>query len=247
MFSCNNGNNCNALRGLLVDKQADTVKVNVGTLAVDKENQAPDPKPQLQEEEQKRVRFVQEQERQADEEKKRLEEEAEETKRLEREAEDSRLRQEHEEQLRLAQIEKHRNEERRRIEEEQRVQQMEQDRRLAEELREQQLHAETQAQLEEQRRLESAQKQEMLRSFLSGAGFTDVNEKKKEKSSMFSSGFTYPLHAAVKANDVNMVQLLLQAGADRTLSNSKKVTPLAIAQKLDKGGSHREIITVLSA
>lgn len=240
MFSsCNDENTCKAVRGLIVNKKVDTVMVNVGTLAPveDKENMAPDPEVQWQEEEQKRVHSVQEQQRLADEE----------FKRLEQETDESRLRREHEEQLRIGQIEKNLSEERHRIEEDQRTQQMEKERRLAEELRDQQLHAEQQAQLEEQRRLEGAQKQEMLRSFLSGAGFKDVNEKKKEKGGMFSSGFTYPLHAAVKANDANMVQLLLQAGADRTLSNSKKATPLAMAQKLDKGGSHKQVITVLSA
>lgn len=238
MFSCTNENSCKAFRGLIVDKQTDTVKVNVGIVApaVDKENQAPNLEAQRHKEEQKSVRSVEEQQRLADE-----------NKRLEQEAEEGRLRQEHEEQLRLAQIEKHRNEERRRIEEEQRAQQMEQERLHAEKLREQQLHAEQQAQLEEQCRLEAAHKQDMLRHFLTSAGFTDVNAKKKEKSGMFSSGFTYPIHAAVKANNVNIVQLLIEAGADRTVSNSKKVTPLTMAQKLDKGGSHKDVIAILSA
>jgi superfamily II RNA helicase len=243
MFSCTNENSCKAFRGLLVDKQTDTVKVNVGILApaVEKENQAPDLETQRHREEQKRVRSVEEQQRLADE-----------TKRLEQEADERRFRQEHVEQLRLAQIEKHRNEEWRRIEEEQRAQVKEQERLLAEEFRKhefrkQQLQAEQQAQLEEQCRLETAQKQEMLSSFLTSAGFTDVNAKKKEKSGMFSSGFTYPIHAAVKANDVDIVQLLIEAGADRTVSNSKKVTPLMMAQKLDKRGSHRLVIAILSA
>jgi len=106
--------------------------------------------------------------------------------------------------------------------------------------------AEAQKQEEEaHRRAEEARKQEEIGQFLSKNGFADVNEKKK-KSGMLSSGFTYPLHVAVKAADAQVVGLLLWGGADRSLKDSAKLTPLALAQKLDKKGSHKAVMDALA-
>lgn len=107
---------------------------------------------------------------------------------------------------------------------------------------------EGQRELEEGRRkAEDARKQEQVDRFLSNAGFTGINDKKKKKGSLLSTGFTYALHAAVRANDPQAVGLLLWRGADRTLSDSAKLTPLQLAQKLDKKGSHLQVVDALSS
>merc|ERR1712232_977765 len=71
--------------------------------------------------------------------------------------------------------------------------------------------------------------------FLKSHGFkSDVNSK---KSSMLKS--KYPLHVAVKEQNVQMVRLLLAAGADKSLKNSSGHTPVQKAEQYSqksKGG-----------
>lgn len=94
------------------------------------------------------------------------------------------------------------------------------------------------------RRVEENRRQRELDSMLSSAGFAGVNEAKTKKG-MFSKGHTYPLHAAVEANSPEAVQMLLRAGADVNLQDSKKKTALMLAESLDKNGSHQEVIVAL--
>merc|ERR550514_2491000 len=94
---------------------------------------------------------------------------------------------------------------------------------------------------------EEAQRNERrLREFLGKVGFNAVSEKKVKKS-LISSSFSYPLHAAVDMKDADAVNLLLKAGADPKLPNSKKLTPLALAQVKNKQGSHDKVIAALAA
>merc|ERR1712019_202583 len=95
---------------------------------------------------------------------------------------------------------------------------------------------------------EEGRRTEKLVAYLASAGFTSVNEKKDTKAmGMVKSGFTYPLHAAVKANDREAIELLLWGGADRSLTNSKGLTALALAAKLSKDDSHAAVITLLGS
>jgi len=83
-----------------------------------------------------------------------------------------------------------------------------------------------------------------LDQMLSSAGFSGVNEP-KEETGMFRSGYTYPLHAAVKANSVEAVTMLLRSNADMNLADSRRRTPLMLAEQLNKRDSHKEVIIAL--
>jgi len=83
-----------------------------------------------------------------------------------------------------------------------------------------------------------------LDQMLSSAGFSGVNEP-KEENGMFRTGYTYPLHAAVKANSAEAVTMLLRSNADINLADSRRRTPLMLAEHLNKNHSHREVIMAL--
>jgi len=81
----------------------------------------------------------------------------------------------------------------------------------------------------EAERERKAAEERKVSEYLAAHGFKDVNTK---KSSMFRS--RYPLHVAVKEQDVEMVKLLLSVGADRTLKNSSGKTPVQKAEEYSK-------------
>jgi len=91
-----------------------------------------------------------------------------------------------------------------------------------------------------QRRKEEQEDQEKLDAFLKKNKFSDIHYQKK---TLFSA--SYPLHCAVSKNDPEMVQLLLAAGAAPLDKNSSGLSPLALAQKLDKKASHSQILKLL--
>mmetsp|Transcript_36688 Transcript_36688/g.105645 ORF Transcript_36688/g.105645 Transcript_36688/m.105645 type:complete len:280 (-) Transcript_36688:190-1029(-) len=95
-------------------------------------------------------------------------------------------------------------------------------------------------------RFDRATRVQKLRVFLATSGFRGVNASKKS-GSLVSKSFCYPLHAAVRANDLEAIQALLWAGGDRSKTDSQQLTPLALARKLDRNGSHGEAIRLLSA
>jgi len=84
-----------------------------------------------------------------------------------------------------------------------------------------------------------------LQSFLASNGFQHVNDAQRRRRRM-SSGIVYPLHAAVQANDIDAVKALLWGGANAFLMDSSRATPLAMARKLDKNGSHMQVLLALS-
>ena len=111
---------------------------------------------------------------------------------------------EEEQRLRQEELERQRAQQ----EEEERLCRLEEERR-----RKQEEMQEAQRRLEEQRREEEARalakersRKERLEAYLAKEGFKGVNEK--EKTGMLS-GLTYPLHAAVKANSAEGVEMLL--------------------------------------
>lgn len=97
-----------------------------------------------------------------------------------------------------------------------------------------------------QHRAAEARRQQTLRRFLMSSGFRGANEKQSRSGlgKVFKS-FSYPLHAAVTANDAEVVEALLQSGADRAAQDSRNFTPLGLARKLDRGGSHQHILKLL--
>jgi len=252
-LSCKDKNGCNGCyQG--ADKQTDTVRIHFDNLG-EKENVFPktpnaaaehdalEQQKKMKEEQEKQRRDQEEreeQERQRQEQEQKLKEEQEEMRRQaeeqRRHAEEQRLAKELAEEQERLRCEAEQAELRRRQAEEL-LRQEEERRRKEEENR--------RAEAETKRRAEIEEKQAKLNAFLKSADFQAVNEKKK-KSGIVSSSFTYPLHAAVKANNLEAVQLLVWAGANKSLKDNNKMTPEALAQKLNKKDSHKAILDVLS-
>jgi len=82
------------------------------------------------------------------------------------------------------------------------------------------------------------QEHERVVTFLKANGFCSVTARRRRIFKV-----SYPLHAAVKRNDAEMVQLLLRAMADPTQKGSSGLTPLQLAQKRDKRGSHTAVLS----
>merc|ERR1739848_300951 len=83
------------------------------------------------------------------------------------------------------------------------------------------------------KRKAKAEADKKVSEFLKSHGFkADVNSK---KSSMLK--YKYPLHIAVKEQDAEIVELLLLAGADKSLKNSSGYTP---AQKAEQYSKHKK-------
>jgi len=134
-------------------------------------------------------------------------------------------------------------EDRRRLEEEQeqlRRQEEVQRQKEIEEAAQRELEEQERKRAEEQRVREDQEAQERVSVWLKKNGFGSMNAKKK---SLMSS--LYPLHCAVSQNDSAMVQLLIRFNADPQLANSSKQTPRQLADKLNKKGSHSEVLAVL--
>lgn len=89
--------------------------------------------------------------------------------------------------------------------------------------------------------LEQKQDKEKLAVFLKSHGYAAADVKRKVK--LF--GYKYPLHSAVKANDAEMVRILMDAGADPAAKNSSGQTPREFATKVDNKASHSRVIRAL--
>jgi len=92
----------------------------------------------------------------------------------------------------------------------------------------------------EQRLKEEREDQLKVDCFLKSNGFIDLDSKRTKLFKSF-----YPLHSAVSKNNAEMVQLLLAAGSRPTLKNSSGLSPLQLAQKLDRNGSHVQVVKLL--
>jgi hypothetical protein len=79
-----------------------------------------------------------------------------------------------------------------------------------------------------------------VKPFLEQNGFASVKSARRR---LMSS--CYPLHVAVTANDVELIQRLLRAGADPFQCDSSGRTPLELAQRENRKSSHRKAMEVL--
>jgi predicted RND superfamily exporter protein len=87
---------------------------------------------------------------------------------------------------------------------------------------------------------EALARREKVTSFLKERGFKDISTGKR---SFLKT--TYALHDAAKLNNLEMVQVLLEEGADPAKKNSRGQTAAQRAAQKDKKGSHAEVIRVL--
>lgn len=83
-----------------------------------------------------------------------------------------------------------------------------------------------------------------VKAYLKRKGFDseDVNSQRKVGAGFTKKGFEYPLHTAALENLSDMVWLLLESKADPSMPNASGQTPMEIAQKADKKGSHKVVM-----
>jgi len=149
-------------------------------------------------------------------------------------------------------------EERKRLEEEehQRLALAEEERRRqqeAEEARRKQEEEEAQRKQEADRRERERLEQELrlkrkaaLDDFYQRHGFDGVNQPRKGGAcQVLKINVTYPLHQAADLGKEQIVEYLLQKGAQVNQMNSSKLTAAQVAKKKDKGGSHAEVLRLL--
>lgn len=222
--------------GEACDKNYNTVKVDTAALLArskDKENAGPKCNALTKEEHERRQRENEERERRQEEakhaeEKRRAMEQA----REEQQQEEQRRREEEYQRQQVEQEQRER-EELQRLQEEQRL---EEEHRRQEEER----AAEYLRRREEERRQLDLENKKTAAIWLKDNGFKSIDELVRKRMSKVR-----PLHVAVQKNAAQVVRMLLDAGADRRLPNSSKQIPLELAQKLDKKGSHAEVIAAL--
>lgn len=159
-----------------------------------------------------------------------------------------RLRQEQEE-ARVRQEQERLEQEARQREEEERAEQQRKRREEEEERAEQERQRLETERLEQERRageqlVKDQENRQFAEKFLEDHGFPKDNVNAKKKKMMKTS---YPLHVAVTDANARAVELLLWLGANPATKNSSGQTPLDLAQKLDKSGSHADVVRVLSA
>lgn len=94
---------------------------------------------------------------------------------------------------------------------------------------------------EEQRKIKQVEDEKKVRAFLQSNGFKNPNDLVRKKLRKVT-----PLHWAVGQNSIEIVRLLLAAGADPKKLNGKNETALRLAQTLDKNGSHIAIVQELT-
>merc|ERR1712110_626800 len=81
---------------------------------------------------------------------------------------------------------------------------------------------------------------EAVQKFLADNKFKGINIGRKSLTKT-----TYPLHEAAKRNDIEMVKMLVEEGANVEQMNSRKQTALQRASREDRNGSHKDIICAM--
>mmetsp|Transcript_81593 Transcript_81593/g.174861 ORF Transcript_81593/g.174861 Transcript_81593/m.174861 type:complete len:193 (-) Transcript_81593:189-767(-) len=94
---------------------------------------------------------------------------------------------------------------------------------------------------EEHLSLERRRREETVEAVLKEQNFKGATTSKR---SMLGS--TYPLYCAAEMGNVQLVEMLIQEGADPQQKNSAGKTPLQVAEKNSKNGSHSALLQTLS-
>eukprot|EP00929_Paragymnodinium_shiwhaense_P038212 TRINITY_DN20235_c0_g1_i2.p1 TRINITY_DN20235_c0_g1~~TRINITY_DN20235_c0_g1_i2.p1 ORF type:complete len:241 (-),score=84.92 TRINITY_DN20235_c0_g1_i2:324-1046(-) len=66
------------------------------------------------------------------------------------------------------------------------------------------------------------------------------------KRSSFLRSYKFPLHSAVKHKDADMIRILLAHGATLNSKDSSGFTPVQLSEKVNKSGSHSDVIQAFS-
>jgi len=105
------------------------------------------------------------------------------------------------------------------------------------------------AERRERERLEHEQRlkrKAALDEFYQRYGFDGINQPRKGGACQVrKTNVTYPLHQAAELGNEQLVEYLLQEGAQMNQMNSSKLTAAQVAKKKDKGGSHVEVLRLL--
>jgi len=130
-------------------------------------------------------------------------------------------------------------------EKEQQQQQPDQDMCLAQEQQQQPDQDMCLAEDKSEQRLaqEAAERKSLLDDFLAKNGFDGVSNKRRRTL----RPSIYPLHLAAEKGDAQLIGLLLEAGADRLMKDSRGQTPEEVARKKNRKGSHDEALAALSS
>lgn len=83
---------------------------------------------------------------------------------------------------------------------------------------------------------------EKVNAWCRGKGYENMHTPKKT----WSGATKYALHTAVTHFNADMLSMLLECGADTQAKNSKGQTPAELAAAIDKKGSQRDILALLS-
>jgi len=110
---------------------------------------------------------------------------------------------------------------------------------------EQRFRQEAEVQRVELLRLESKEQEEQNKvyDFCEANGFASVNGRRRR----LLRGSACPLHVAVSQNNAEIVRLLLDYNGDPKAKDSRGRTPLQVAQRFSKRGSHSAILSALGA
>mmetsp|Transcript_101703 Transcript_101703/g.283163 ORF Transcript_101703/g.283163 Transcript_101703/m.283163 type:complete len:243 (-) Transcript_101703:156-884(-) len=85
-------------------------------------------------------------------------------------------------------------------------------------------------------------RQQRVEAFLRSHGYSNgVNDPKKTCTKK-----KYPIHTAAKGGDAEIIEMLLQEGANPVLKTSRGLTALQIAEKKNKNRSHTGAIQLLN-
>jgi len=83
-------------------------------------------------------------------------------------------------------------------------------------------------------------------TYLEIRNFRSVTDKRKKRWFLWTT-YCYPLHCASEENNVDMVRLLLAAGADKTATNSSGQTPLDLVTALQQNPGQESYAEVIKA
>lgn len=98
----------------------------------------------------------------------------------------------------------------------------------------------------ERRRQMQLYRQVYLEEFLKTHGFKDVHRARSGGlGCLFQRDSVYPLHVAAIYGDVDLVRLLLAAGADPEKENSKGLSAFEVARRENRNGSHEDVLHYL--